>query len=190
MAYPNGEIEHVPKIRVVQSNDPTVVAPQHLHNYHTDGREGTDELGTSYPPHTRVVYHPFNGLCSTAYAVSQAGARQALASMGLQKPTMPFDMMIRQFCAGGDWFKYHKCLTTRPPLFEHFRPRGLKMAESDLVPHGQKGDYREKSRSNMMRWSARLNWDNLEERVGEGEERKIIDQYPDDLERLPKDEWT
>jgi hypothetical protein len=131
-------------------------------------------LPSMYPSHTRLYHHVFIPTCSFAYAVSQRGARKILYEMSVNRYTSEYDNMLRELCDGerGREAKL-TCLTTQPALFTHWRPRGMRRKESDIVVGGN--EWREKGESRDIRWSVRMNL----ERWVRGGENEWVDQYPD-----------
>lgn len=170
MAEPWGSIaRNIPKGHVVQENDPTAPIPKHIHVYDDAGHPG---FRRDFPPHSRVVHHSMDAICSLVYAVSQAGARKILYDLAVQRFDDLFDIMLRQFCDGQTWHDTHTCLTVQPTLFDHHRPPGLIAHDSDLLPAG--GGTRNKGFTLNIRWSTRLNIPKLLKG-----ETDYIDSYPD-----------
>ncbi|KAJ2893144.1 glycosyl transferase family 25 protein [Zalerion maritima] len=179
----------VPKGRILKHDDPTVPQKQFL----------ADKL-QEYPHHTRVYHHVAGTACSVAYVVTQRAAREILYQVGLQPVSEALDLGIAEYCKrldadgeergkgreagkgkGGQWpdegraAKSSKpvCLSASPALFQHYRPKGSMSAESDVSGHGN--DYSEKACSDVIRWSVKLN---AEEIMRGGKE--YVDQYPDE----------
>jgi len=72
---------------VIRYNDSSVPEPQYLHSWRL---EDPTPLGT-LPHHTRAVMRGVSEpVCSLAYAVSQAGAREILYALGLKTFDGPF----------------------------------------------------------------------------------------------------
>jgi hypothetical protein len=154
--------------RVVHLNDETV--PQHQYLWTVSSQ---DDLKMQYPNHTRVAHHSQDGICSLGYALTRNGARQLLHDVGLRDVKAPLDIALREFCEGtAGRSGPHTCLSSQPSFFHHHRPAGLKKAESDISDHGE--GYQEKPRSDMIRWSVRMNADVLM-RGG----TDFNDQFPD-----------
>ena len=172
--FPNTELadaaqksKNLPKGRVVHLNDETVPEPKYLKML----AEYEDPVKI-YPPHSRIVHHAMGSICSLAYAVTQASARQILYDMGIKSFEAPFDLMLRDYCQGSGVRSYHPCLTVQPQLFNHHRPAGNMSSYSDISDHGT--EYREKPSTDFIRWSARMNL----ERYLSGE-KGYEDQFPD-----------
>ena len=163
-SVPNGD--RIPKGRVVQHDDSTVAQKQYHYVV-----SSTDDL-KDYEDHTRVVSHVQDGICSLAYAVTQAGARKLLRSVGLLEVVDVYDIMLRQYCEGSHGRGYHNCLTVMPSLFHHHRPLGPLVSESDITPHGE--GYNTIARTDNIRWSTRMNWDVLLDGRTD-----FVDGYPD-----------
>ena len=141
--------------KVVHHNDDTVPEPRYLHSW--------DQLAESplmmYPPHTRVAMNQKEGVCSLAYAVSQAGARSILLDLGLRRMDHAFDIMLRQWCEGTNGHEKHVCLGVLPQLFDHHRRAGPSDIDSDIAtPHDT---YRDEAFTLNIRWSVRMNMDKL-----------------------------
>ncbi|TAQ89233.1 hypothetical protein B7494_g2461 [Chlorociboria aeruginascens] len=168
---PNGPSPSlIPKGRIYHRNDESVPAQKYLPDSY-----GNTELRDEYPAHTRIIHHVSFGLCSLAYAVSQAGARKLLYDIGIENLDEPFDVLLHQACDGSNGKNYHVCLTSQPGLFQHHRPRGNMDAESDISGHGN--DFREKAKTDLIRWSVRLNWNTLLKGA-----KVFEDQLPDEEE--------
>ncbi|KAH0559392.1 hypothetical protein GP486_004096, partial [Trichoglossum hirsutum] len=161
------EASRIPKGRVVHLNDPTVPEDQY-HDFWKD--EG---VPSKYPQHTRTVHHIMGGICSFAYAVSQAGARSLLhdASTTFKDP---FDAILMKACSGLKPYKYLNCLTVRPPLFSHHRPAGRRDADSEITMSENRPGTRKKGMTHWVRWSVRLNIEKLLRGRTD-----FDDQYPD-----------
>ncbi|KAG9230994.1 hypothetical protein BJ875DRAFT_430610 [Amylocarpus encephaloides] len=159
--------EWIPKGRVIRSQDLSVPEP---HNFYSVS--SVLDLKDGYGNHTRAVSHAADGICSLGYAVTQAGARRLLHSLGLSPMTGAFDIMLKQFCDGTKGEGPHNCLTVRPGLFQHHLPAGSKAYESDITSHGT--DNRDKASSQNLRWSVKLNYKAL--LAGETD---FVDQFPD-----------
>ncbi|KAI1651585.1 glycosyltransferase family 25 protein [Daldinia loculata] len=167
MHFPFEDNPLIPKGRVIHLEDETVAPKQNLWTFNVPFT-----LKDKYPEHTRAVHHVQEGVCTLGYAVSQAGARKLLHEVGLKDVTDGFDILLRFFCEGVKGRKYHNCLTTQPALFHHHRAAGPLSASSDIGDHGS--GFREKSSTDMVRWSVRLNADVLLEGRTD-----FVDQYPD-----------
>lgn len=162
---PNGD--KIPKGRVVRYGDVTVPQMQHLHMV-----SSVNDLKEEYEHHTRVVSHVQDGICSLGYAITQAGARKLLYSIGLRDVDDGYDILLRQYCEGSNGRAYHNCLTALPSLFHHHRSEGLLAAESDISDHGK--GYQKKAHTDVVRWSTRMNWQVLLDGRTD-----FVDQYPD-----------
>ncbi|KAK1772469.1 Procollagen galactosyltransferase 1 [Phialemonium atrogriseum] len=167
MHFPSAGNKAIPKGRVVHMNDETVAQKRHLWTFNIPFT-----LKEKYPQHTRVVHHTQEGVCSLGYAVSQKGARRLLNEVGLKDVSDAFDILLRFFCEGTKGRKYHNCLTVQPGLFHHHRPAGPLSASTDIGNYGD--GFRAVSKTDMVRWSVRLNADVL---LDGGSE--FVDQYPD-----------
>jgi hypothetical protein len=167
-------------------NDPTVPAPRHLRWAPPPGP--ADPVASMYPPHTRV-YHRIGGgaLCTTAYAVSQRGARRILERLGTRIDMAGFDSQLGVWCGQGAdevdpaaaaeespkggrpaaRLRERICLTTQPPVF------GMhKIAESDTGTGLADGPRTAKTR--YIRLSVRKNLQSL--LVADMD---LVDQWPD-----------
>lgn len=113
-------------------------------------------------------------VCTLAYAVTQKAARQILYEIGLQDVNMGYDLLLQRFCDSADSRRAQsrRCLTMQPSLFQHHRPAGPKNSESDITDHG--GGWRDQPHTNVLRWSVRMN---AEELINEGVD--FEDQWPD-----------
>ena len=158
--------------KVLHYHDPSVPEPQFLHSYL---RSDPTPLGI-YPAHTRIVMREVSDpVCSLAYAVSQAGARKILYTLGLKTFDGPYDLMLRAWCEGlnGNASNGRQvCLGALPQLFDHHRRKGPKSRDSDISDHG--AEYRDKPETLNIRWSVRMNM----ERILRGE-TEYEDQWPD-----------
>ncbi|EXJ57845.1 uncharacterized protein A1O5_12403 [Cladophialophora psammophila CBS 110553] len=153
---------------VIHEDDETVPEVQFLHSWNQD--ETSPLVG--YRPHTRVVTEQKDGVCSLAYAVSQAGARGLLSSLGLKRMNNAFDLMLREWCEGTHEEHPHRCIGVLPQLFDHYRPIGPSEVDSDIsVPNG---GYRHQPFTQNIRWSVRLNMD----KILDGD-TDYNDQWPD-----------
>jgi hypothetical protein len=114
-----------------------------------------DDLGKTYPPHTRVTHHVTGSICSLAYAVSQRGARRLLYALGVKKFDGAYDVMLRNVCEGVNGHSRAVCLTVQPQLFNHHRPAGRASFHSDISPHPD--TVTEVASTEMIRWSTRVN---------------------------------
>ncbi|KAF2678276.1 glycosyltransferase family 25 protein [Lentithecium fluviatile CBS 122367] len=123
------------KGRVVHKNDLTVPLRSKL-----DMGGGPNTLIGDYPDHTRVILHVDGGVCSTAYAVSQRGARRILWEMSVNRYTSPVDVMLHELCNGQRELKL-TCLTIT--------------SNSDISHHGD--GWRDIGKSSDIRWSMRMN---------------------------------
>ena len=164
---------------VRHEDDPTVPEVKHLKSW--------DETAISplkdYPPHTRLVMPQKQGVCSLAYAVSQAGARKLLYAVGLQRLEGPFDIMLREFCEGTNngnakrnnndgSNRSNRCMGVLPQLFDHHRRVGHTNSDSDISPDS--GQFRDKAYTYNIRQSVRINMPRLLEGIVD-----YIDQWPD-----------
>ena len=157
MRLPSKSVENgakIPKGRVVQHDDPTVPQKQFLWMV-----SSVDDIKDDYEDHTRVVSHVQEGICSLGYAITQAGARKLLHSIGLLNVDAAYDLLLRQYCEGSHGRPYHNCLAPIPSLFHHHRPAGSVQAESNISDHGD--GYKKTAHTDVVRWSTRMNWDVL-----------------------------
>jgi len=140
---------------VFHLNDDTTPEPRSIHVWDDPSHP---EFRNDFAPHTRVTHHAMDGICTLAYAVSQAGARKLLYELGIWKMEDTFDMSVRQFCDGIWGHERHICLTVQPTLFSHYTP---------------KPSTSEKETWNI-RWSTRMNLPKLLKG-----ETDFNDQWPD-----------
>lgn len=159
--------DKIPKGRVVRHHDSTVPQKEHLSMV-----SPVDDHKNDYEEHTRVVSHVQDGICSLGYAITQAGARKLLHSIGLLEVNAAYDILLRQYCEGSNGRAYHNCLTVVPSLFHHHRPAGSVEAESDISDHGK--GYKKTAHTDVVRWSTRMNWNVLLEGRTD-----FVDQWPD-----------
>lgn len=167
MSFPFEESKTIPKGRVIHRNDVTVAGRSHLWSLNSPFT-----LKDNYPEHTSAVHHVQEGICTLAYAVSQAGARKILRHIALREASEKFDFLMRYFCEGAKGRPRHNCLTSQPGYFQHHRPVGFNKDASDIDNHGE--GFRPKAETDMIRWSVRLNTDIL--LAGRTD---YIDQFPD-----------
>jgi hypothetical protein len=155
MRFPNTVLETagtVPRGRVVTMEEATVPGKDGLPALDWNAN---DDLKLTYPPHTRVVHHVANGLCTTGYAVTQAGARELLLRVGLMRVDQAYDGLLRYFCDGVDGRQNHVCLAPNPALFMPHRAAGSVSADTDI--QGAGAGFREKGFTQGVRWSTRVN---------------------------------
>lgn len=154
MSFVGEKSSKVAKGRIIQKDDETAPAKRYLW-----GLTKPFTLVEKYPDHTRAVHHVQEGVCSLGYALSQRGARKLLYEVGLKDVTDAYDILLRFFCEGEKGRNKAVCLTVQPPLFNHHRPAGPNSAASDIGNHGT--GFREKSSTDMTRWSVRMNADRI-----------------------------
>ena len=190
MRFPPPAQALVAKGRAVQHDDATVAQPR---GGDANNAARPTEMAHQYPNHTRVVHHAFDGACALAYAVSQRGARRILSELAPRPPRQPIDMQYREFCQGSAAAAAAAaaaatppparnpriCLTTQPPLFDHWSPAGPRPHHSDSdsdsdIDIDTHAAYHEKGRSRHIRWSVRDNADSLIDGTGQ-----YRDQWPD-----------
>lgn len=171
MHFPFESKENLPKGRVIHENDDTVAKKKYLWTFNKPFT-----LKDKYPEHTRAVHHTQEGVCSLGYALSQKGARKLLYEVGTKDVTDAFDILLRFYCEGTHGRGKQTCLTTQPALIHHHRPAGPKSAGSDISNFGE--GFREKSSTDMVRLSVRLNAAKL--LAGEDD---LWDQYPDNEQK-------
>ncbi|KAG6130881.1 hypothetical protein E4U38_004222 [Claviceps purpurea] len=150
MSFPFEDNTRMAKGRVVRKHDVSVPPKKDLWSLNKPFH-----LVEDYPPHTRVVHHAQEGVCSLAYAVSRRGARKMLRELALKPATDGFDIMLRFYCEGSKGRTKQECLGVNPTLFSHYRPAGPINASSDIGSHGD--GYREEASTDMIRFSTRLN---------------------------------
>ncbi|KAF2261603.1 hypothetical protein CC78DRAFT_535550 [Lojkania enalia] len=156
--------------RITIPNDPTVPEPQHLKPM---SQAKLDQLGSLYPPHTRVIHRANSTLCTIAYAVTQSGARKLLYEFGIREFNKGYDFAVSDFCngltRGAKRETMPLCITVQPPIFSHHFPVKMK---SDIMGVGAGG---KEVGTRYVRWSVRMNL----ERLVKGEEG-IVEQWEDD----------
>ncbi|KAG0651906.1 hydroxylysine galactosyltransferase 1 [Hyphodiscus hymeniophilus] len=153
--------------RVVMLDDPTVPVKKSLSN----NLVGND-LG-EYPDHTRLVHHATMGLCTQSYAITQAGARELMMSVGVEKMNT-IDFGLREWCDGTSGRDPHLCLATQPAVFQPHRKAGPQKGDSDIDTAAHGDGVRKEAMTEVVRWSTILNWKALLRG-----ERDFVDQYPD-----------
>lgn len=151
---------------VLRMGDPSVAEDQWFASWNLE------HPLNNYPNHTRAVSAVHQNTCSLAYAVSQAGARKLLYSLGLERLDFAFDIMLREWCEGTHGHQMHTCISVLPPLIEHHRRPGPTDADSDIVTGD--GGVRETAFTLNLRWSVRMNI----EKLLQGE-TDYQDQFPD-----------
>ena len=83
------------KLRYVIPQDPTVEAPASFPYYATpDMRRWYG--GPEADPNTRIVFQAMGGRCTTAYAMTQDGARKALYHLGMRPNNKPVDVYVKK----------------------------------------------------------------------------------------------
>lgn len=93
-AKQRAEMQAVPRGHVTYE-DMTAPEPQFRHNYNDDdimpfkSYPGSGSAGK----HTRVVHHSMDGICTSAYAISQRGARTLLFNSGIEAREEPIDFV-------------------------------------------------------------------------------------------------
>lgn len=137
---------------VIHANDDTVPEPHYLSVYDNEVHQ---RLQQDFPPHTRLVHHSLENICSLTYAVSQRGARSLLYELGLKKFDDNFDIDLREYCDGTQGRQKHVCLTVQPTYFDHY--------------HAEEHPF-----TNNVRFSARLNLKKLLKG-----QTDFDDQFPD-----------
>ncbi|PHH92671.1 hypothetical protein CDD83_6089 [Cordyceps sp. RAO-2017] len=174
--FPADDKPAVARGRVIQANDSTVPARHHLESPFIQPFMLADE----YPDHTRAVHHSRWGACTSAYAVSQRGARKIVLQLGLKEAVAPVDLLLRAFCDSDAGRGENQCLTTQPSLVNHHRPVGPIAEDSDIRDAGT--GFRHVGETKMIRLSARLNAEAL---IWGGTDLK--DRYPDAVDgaKLP-----
>ena len=101
-----------------------------------------------------------DGVCTLAYAITQAGARKLLLELAVRGFDNYFDIMLREWCQaqGRGRHARHTCLTVQPTLFDTHIPVA-----------GERGY------TANIRWSTRRN---LEVLLGDEEGEMFEDQFP------------
>lgn len=163
---------HISKGLVTHHSDSTVPSKANLHVWDDGARPG---LRRDFPDHTRLTHHAQDGVCTFAYAVTQAGARRILYELGVWKMDDGFDMMLRMFCDGVWGHERHICLTVRPSFFSHYTERRFSKervagkSEDPEHPREHLG-----TETFNIRWSARYNLQKLVDG-----QTDLEDQWPD-----------
>ncbi|KAK5936647.1 hypothetical protein PMZ80_011112 [Knufia obscura] len=142
---------------VLYQNDNTVAPIKYQESWDANEPSPLKDL----PEHTRVYTTVSEGVCSLAYAVSQQGARKLLFALGLRRLTMPFDLMLREWCQGNTEVPGYlpKCISVLPQLFDHHRRVGPKDFDSEIAdPNGL---YRDQRYTLNIRQSVRMNMEKL-----------------------------
>ncbi|KAF1998297.1 glycosyltransferase family 25 protein [Amniculicola lignicola CBS 123094] len=140
--------------RIMFPDDPTVPSPNELH----------DNFSTLYPPHTRLVHRTNTTRCTTAYAVTQSGARKLLYQYGIRDFSQPFDEAVSGWCDGtarGVSVEARGlCMGVSPPVFGEWDDgkEGVGELKRDDEAEGQ-GQGKAMKRRARVEWSVR---DNLE----------------------------
>lgn len=124
---------------------------------------------SSYPAHTRLVHMTAAPICSFAYAVSQSAARKILYALSVDGLHMPFDNSLAELCRGAiyDMGRQReggyqlKCLSVNPTIMFHHKAKGRMVGDSDVQSYGQDEAVREKGVSESIKWSMRLNLNNI-----------------------------
>ena len=101
--------------RFLIENDPTVPSPRRRVNQPMRGLVDIEEAGISNT--TRIVYQTEGGRCTYAYALSNRGARRALATLSSLRRFEPFDVAFSKLCREEPRFK---CLGVFPQLVGNF----------------------------------------------------------------------
>ena len=155
---------------MVHHDDPSVPPPKYVRNFQQKNPI------SDYPPHTRIVARPrlAGPVCSMAYAVSWQGARRLYHAMALESLDAAYDLMLSRWCSGHPPYTGGPriCPGVIPPLFEHWRPRGPLSGDSDIADPSE--GFREKSETMNVRWSTRMNLEQLWKGTTEFE-----DQFPE-----------
>ncbi|EGP84767.1 unnamed protein product [Zymoseptoria tritici ST99CH_1A5] len=155
--FPWKDDKSVPLGRVVIPNDPTVPAKKHI-----DVEFGSRQYVDEYPEHTRVVSRAHTPTCTVAYAVSQAGARRILWEMGLKAMRGPYDLQLREACAGHGGRSQLLCFTSQPQIFGTHRPAGDTSRWSNISPQSDLPTEEVKDPyTTNVRWSTQSNFGKL-----------------------------
>jgi hypothetical protein len=131
-------------------------------------------------PHTRVVSRTRVNTCSLAYDITQIVARRLLYELAIHRMSDTNDLMFRYVCDGMDGRTLGVCLTVKPQLFQHHRPRGSLSSFSDTPSHGD--GFNDQVSTQNTQWGVCLNFEDIPER---GKEGFIVD-VKEDVGSLPK----
>ncbi|KAJ3499003.1 hypothetical protein NLG97_g683 [Lecanicillium saksenae] len=166
--FPFASSQTIPKGRVIHHNDKTVAPKKDLWSINKPFT-----LVDDYPAHTRAVSHAQEGVCTLGYALSHRGARRIMQEVALKPVTDAYDILLRFFCEGRHGRRQGVCVAPQPPYFHHHRPAGPRSSMSDIGDHGT--EYNKESRTDMVRWSVRLNSDLIIDGRTD-----YVEQYPDE----------
>lgn len=198
-AKQRAEMQALPRGHVL-FEDETAPAPQYRHSYN----DNDIKPFTSYPgapstnKNTRIVHHSMDGMCNSAYAVSQRGARKLLFQAGIEAREEPYDFMLQRYCGsdptgkrvdyahnpalGEQLLKRQRniCLTVQPPLFAQVKMKGAPGRQTDITKGVFGGLFGwgtplAKSFTPGIRWSTRLNLGTYV-----SGRREFVDQWPDE----------
>lgn len=171
MPLGSDEAPKLPLGRAIIPNDETVAAREHFAKMF-----GGEVLVDKYPEHTRVVTRSKENVCTSAYAVTNQGARRILYSMGLDDFGGAYDLTLAAMCARGRRYNLKNCLTIQPPLMSFHQPIVAKAALSDIATddNNNKVEYTDQRFTLNMRWSTRMNLNKLIEG-----ETDYFDFHPD-----------
>jgi len=140
---------------IVMKNDDTVPEAQFVRTWDSEEKSPLE----NYSLHSRIVFKSDDCVCTIAYAVTQQGARQLLNSLGLHRMNGPFDIMLREWCAGDKGDDQHVCLGTLPPAFAAHKPAGSTAGDSDMAVPAE--GFRDRGFTQNIRWSVRMNMDKI-----------------------------
>ncbi|KAL6701209.1 glycosyltransferase family 25 protein [Trichoderma pleuroticola] len=124
---------------------------------------------SQYQPRTRIVHMSAAPICTFAYAVSQTGARKILYGLSVDGLHMAFDNSLAQLCRDAMYGLGRnqssalnmKCISVNPTIMFHHKARGLVASGSDIQNVGGDGSVRDKGETESIRWSMRLNLQNI-----------------------------
>ncbi|KPI45272.1 uncharacterized protein AB675_2732 [Cyphellophora attinorum] len=141
--------DHWDDRRFVLEND-TTADPSELRSYGIGP-------GTMYWPgsHTRLVFSQSYGVCTTAYAVSQSGARKMLYHLGLQPFNAPLDLALSDMCKNKS--SAFNCIGVWPPLIGVYRAAGRWSSDIEAGGGGEVAV----AHAERIVYSARMNVERL-----------------------------
>ncbi|UKZ49500.1 hypothetical protein TrVGV298_003747 [Trichoderma virens] len=124
---------------------------------------------SQYQPRTRIVHLSAAPICTFSYAISQRGARKILYALSVDGLHMAFDNSLAQLCRDAMYGLGRnqsggldvKCISVNPTIMFHHKAKGLVASGSDIQNVGSDGSIREKGETESIRWSMRLNLQNI-----------------------------
>lgn len=102
-----------------------------------------------------MAYRARHGTCALARVVSRNGARRLLNDLYLNRLDDAFDLSLRDWCEGNNGHQEHTCISMLPQLFDHYRPAGSNIGDSEI--NSEDDQHRDKAYTRNIRWSMRLN---------------------------------